>query len=183
MEEIRAAKDGYTVGIALKSFDGEKNATATAMVNEQEVKTGKILVFVNLGYSKFDDGIASLAASSEVEPHYGGSTSLNWSIDQTTGRLTTNYGLDLGGNSIENVRAILSASGKWRIDENGILVTKEIKTQKLEVGSPGQPAGVTVYDEDTKTPYCIKVKSGISVTMPGACSSINQNEETATSTQ
>lgn len=83
----------------------------------------------------------------------------------------------------------MSASGNWRVDENGLLVVKEVRAkkgtfeEKLEVGSSEQPAGVTVYDEDTKNPYCIKVKSGISVTVSGPCSSVNQNDETVSSTQ
>lgn len=97
--------------------------------------------------------------SSEVEPLAGGSTSLNWSIDPQTGRLTTNLGLDLGGNSIQNVSAIMSASGNWRIDESGKLVVKSIRSEE----------GYAVPDADTGALYCIKVKSGAVAAVPGEC--------------
>lgn len=92
---MKAIKDGYTVGIALESFDGE-NATMTVMILGsptssgevgllREVKTGKILVFVNLGYSKLD------VKYEEVEPPDGGSTSSYFSIDQQTGKVTAGF--------------------------------------------------------------------------------------------
>ncbi|MBI3274055.1 MAG: hypothetical protein HYZ69_02830, partial [Candidatus Colwellbacteria bacterium] len=40
---------------------------------------------------------------------------------------------------------------------------------KTKFGTPENPQGITIYDEDTKEPYCIKVKSGVSVTTAGEC--------------
>lgn len=93
-----------------------------------------------------------------------------WSINQTTGRLTTTYGLDLGGNSIENVKAIMSASGNWRIGEDGELVVKKVKAEEIEAQN-----GVTTYDTTTGEPYCIRVTDGVATTVPGQCSSKNKN--------
>lgn len=42
-------------------------------------------------------------------------------------------------------------------------------TNKLTVGSHSQPAGITLYDEDTKDPYCLKMKSGVMTSVPGDC--------------
>lgn len=82
----------------------------------------------------------------------------DWSINLNTGRLTTAYSLDLGGNSIQNVSAILSASGKWRIDENGNIVAKKLTAEQVEL-----------KDEDTEEIYCVKVKSGILLNVQGEC--------------
>jgi hypothetical protein len=59
---MKAITSGVTVGIALESFDGTTaTTTETIKVSPPEggetlttVQTGKILVFVNLGYSKLD---------------------------------------------------------------------------------------------------------------------------------
>jgi hypothetical protein len=34
-------------------------------------------------------------------------------------------------------------------------------------------SGVTTYDEDTGQPYCMKVKSGQTVTVPGKCGEVS----------
>ena len=178
---MKATRDGYTVGIALEPFDGE-NSTTTATIEvsppaggetSRTVKTGKILVFVNLGYSKLDSVITNLETASPS----GDAVSKFWSVDQTTGKVTASFtaGLDLKGNSLENVSKILSSNGSWSIDENGNLVANKITAKEIEIkekikfGTPESPQGITIYDEDTKEPYCIKVKSGVSVTIAGEC--------------
>ncbi|MDP3785407.1 MAG: NYN domain-containing protein, partial [bacterium] len=137
----RATTSGMTVGIALEPF------------SDAATTTGKILVFVNLGYSKLDSEIA------------GGNAS-GWIVDQASGRIKTSYTLDMDNKDIVNARRILSASGLWSIDENGKLIVQEIQTQKLTVTGP---QGITIYDEDTGTPYCLKMKSGQIVSVSGTC--------------
>ncbi|MDP3785015.1 MAG: DUF5011 domain-containing protein, partial [bacterium] len=132
---MKATTSGQTVGIALEPFDGTQNFGTS---------TPKILVFVNLGYSKLD---------SEVTQNSGG-----WIVDQATGRVKSSYALE--------VPAIFASSGKWSIDENGKLIVREIETQKLTVTGP---QGITIYDEDTGTPYCLKMKSGQIVSVSGTC--------------
>jgi len=43
--------------------------------------------------------------------------------------------LGFGDKSLVNVKAITSASGNWSIDEEGILVVKEVRADKLCLGS------------------------------------------------
>jgi hypothetical protein len=116
-----------TVGIALEGFDGT-NATTTATIQcspstssgtndcdseNKIVKTGKILVFVNLGYSKLDTEIAAAAqgglamTNGESSPSTSSGTNY-WNIDQQTGKVTASFtaGLDLKGNSLENARPV-----------------------------------------------------------------------------
>ncbi|MFH0852126.1 MAG: hypothetical protein V1845_00745 [bacterium] len=44
-----------------------------------------------------------------------------------------------------------------------------IVTQQLQVGSAENPNGITVFDEESSQPYCIKVKAGQVVNFPGRC--------------
>lgn len=108
-----------------------------------------VAVGTHMGLPKLDEGLSQIANGE----------SRGWTIDQTSGRLTTPYGLDLGGNSIQNVSAIMSAFGNWRIDQDGKLVVKSIETQKLKVGSPQEPQGITLYDP-SGSPYCVKIEAG-----------------------
>ncbi|MBI3274095.1 MAG: hypothetical protein HYZ69_03035, partial [Candidatus Colwellbacteria bacterium] len=174
---MKATKDGYTVGIALESFDlvrhpepceGSQGDSSVVRLpqNDAEVCVGKILVFVNLGYSKLDDNLQGLTSA-------GGETLTTnaFFIDQTTGKLTASFtaGLDLKDNSLENVSKILSSNGSWSIDENGKLAVKEIKTDALEIGSPEKPQGVTIYDKFTGEPVCVLSENKALVLKEGKC--------------
>jgi hypothetical protein len=54
----------------------------------------------------------------------------------------------------------------------------EISTNKITVGTSVKPSGMTIYDEDTKEPYCMKIKNGAMVTVSGACIDIVPTETT-----
>ncbi|MBI2023574.1 DUF5011 domain-containing protein, partial [Candidatus Giovannonibacteria bacterium] len=94
-------------------------ASESSTSDGKTVKIGKILVFVNLGYS--DLGVD---AGTEA-----------WAVDQESGKVRSNYSLDMDGKDIINARNILSASGNWSIGDDGKLVVKEIQTEKLCIGS------------------------------------------------
>ncbi|MFA5652445.1 MAG: tail fiber domain-containing protein, partial [Candidatus Paceibacterota bacterium] len=55
--------------------------------------------------------------------------------------------------------------------ENGIAYLKNVVVDRFTVGSNISPEGITMYDEDTGLPYCMKIKSGVIVNQPGECSS------------
>ena len=78
--------------------------------------------------------------------------------------ISSTAGLDLGGNSIQNVSAILSASGNWRIDESGLLVVEEVRAKRGTFEE-----GVTIYDRITGQPFCSFITGGIQKTEPGEC--------------
>ena len=128
---------------------------------------------VNLGYSKLDDAISGSLTSA------GRETSLTnvWSIDQQTGKVTASFtaGLNLKGNSLENVSKILSSNGSWSIDENGNLVVKKVSTEELEVktkvrfGTPENPQGITIYDKITGEPVCVESENKTLVLKEGEC--------------
>ncbi|MDO8560664.1 MAG: hypothetical protein Q7R91_00405, partial [bacterium] len=164
---MKATTSGLTIGIALDDFDATM-ATTTAIADGAPATVGKILAFVNLGYSKLDNTVTQLAQSP---------TTNAWSVDQQSGKVSVNFlgDINLNGNSIINVSKIIGMDGKWTIDENGKIIAKEIETEKLNVknevkiGSPTNRIGITLYDEDTGAPYCLKIKNGQIVNVPGEC--------------
>ena len=123
---MKATSSGVAVGIALDNFDGS-TSTTTQIVNGQEVKIGKTIMFVNLGYSKLDDSISSLA-SNQLSV-----TNNAWSIDQQSGKVNVGfYGdVNLNNNSILNVVNLVGKDGKWRIDESGNLTAETVTAKKL----------------------------------------------------
>jgi hypothetical protein len=59
-----------------------------------------------------------------------------------------------------------------RLEEYGLSISKSlIRIKNLAVGSSDNPSGITIYDEVTGEPYCIKVSQGEMVHVPGDCSS------------
>ncbi|MBI2639515.1 MAG: hypothetical protein HYW90_01330, partial [Candidatus Sungbacteria bacterium] len=107
-----------------------------------------------------------------------------WSIDQNSGKVSVNFfgDLRLNGNSIVDVKAITGMWGKWSIDENGKVVAKEVETEVLTVkenatfGSVERRIGITIYDEDTGEPYCLKMKGGAMKSEAGACGTTGNQE-------
>ena len=126
---MKATSSGITIGIALEDFNPSTGSG-------QASSTEKILVFVNLGYSKLD---ASIQGGEIVEPSAvalrakldGEGESAFWGIDQTSGRIKFISPLDLNDFDIVNVRAILGSGGKWSIDFSGRLTAEEVYTKKL----------------------------------------------------
>ncbi|HVY12877.1 MAG TPA: tail fiber domain-containing protein, partial [Alphaproteobacteria bacterium] len=53
--------------------------------------------------------------------------------------------------------------------ENGITHIAALAVDTFTVGSAEKPSGITLYDEDTRQPYCVKIKGGKMVNLPGAC--------------
>ncbi|MBI2607293.1 MAG: hypothetical protein HYW51_00470, partial [Candidatus Doudnabacteria bacterium] len=96
---MKMTESGQSIGIALESLQGST------------LKTGKILVFVNLSYQRID--IA---------------------VDGSSSKIVYDKDIDMSGFAILNVKAIASLSGKWSISEEGILVAREVRTDKLCLG-------------------------------------------------
>ncbi len=51
----------------------------------------------------------------------------------------------------------------------GFLALKQLATDALKVGTSEKPSGITIYDQQTKTPYCLVVNSGQVQNIPGEC--------------
>ncbi|MDP3795198.1 MAG: hypothetical protein Q8R13_04725 [bacterium] len=170
---MKATASGYTLGVALDNFDGSSGAPCSPSTNSGTIYScGMILTFVNLGYSRIDDEIASVASGDLAMTDGTG-----WTIDQQTGRIKASYTLDMDAKDIINIRSLLSSSGKWSLDADGKLVVQEIKTQKLEVGSSEQPAGITIYDEVSGDPMCAKSVNKVFTLTEGPCSTTSANQQ------
>jgi hypothetical protein len=63
--------------------------------------------------------------------------------------------------------------------QNGFLALKQLVTDTLKVGTPEQPAGITVYDQTTKQPYCLIMRDGQLQSIPGECSSVPTTNTTS----
>ncbi|RJQ37766.1 hypothetical protein C4552_00005, partial [Candidatus Parcubacteria bacterium] len=154
---MKATSSGPTVGIALADFDDQSEGEY-ATVHGEIVKRGTILVFVNLSYARLDSGLASVADGAP------------WTVDPDTGRVVLGYALDMQNQAILNVRSIIAASGLWSIDENGALVVEELTAKsKLQVGTPENPRGITLFDFDSGQPSCVFVQGGQVRSVPGEC--------------
>ncbi len=106
----KATTSSYTVGIALEDF------TNSDINNEGY---GKVLVFVNLGWSKLDPAISNGKIAETDKSAF-------WSIDKNTGNI------DFTGSNIKNINSI--SIGNWSLDSSGLLVVDEIRANKLCLG-------------------------------------------------
>ncbi|MBI3046558.1 MAG: hypothetical protein HYY86_03435 [Candidatus Harrisonbacteria bacterium] len=72
---------------------------------------------------------------------------------------------------VETVSSAVSSAfdGLLTSIQNGFLALKELVTDTLKVGTPEKPAGITIYDQNTKQPYCLIVKDGQMQNLPGEC--------------
>ncbi len=76
----------------------------------------------------------------------------------------------------DNLKILLAMSGNWGIGASGELMLEKITTKKAEVqndiqiGSPEKRIGITLFDEQTGEPYCLKISGGQTKTTNGKCS-------------
>ncbi|OHA03528.1 MAG: hypothetical protein A3C16_00430 [Candidatus Sungbacteria bacterium RIFCSPHIGHO2_02_FULL_51_29] len=178
---MKATTSGITVGIALENFDETAATTTKTLPNGETVIAGKIMVFVNLAGSNFDaDKVSRLAYDAMTASTTG--ILPTWAVNPTTGVLRDGYYSDMKNADIANVRGIFSASGKWSLDEEGMLtvskiVARDIVTDTLTVndaitvGSTEKPAGITIYDQASGDPYCVGLFNSEWVKSAGECSS------------
>jgi hypothetical protein len=112
---MKASTSGMSIGVAISSFNtsSPRDSNGIGMVN----------VFVNLSYAKLDGAVTNGSLADGL-----------WSLDESTGRIKAFSSLDLNNMDINNVRSIQSGSGDWSISADGILVVKEVRTQKLCLG-------------------------------------------------
>ncbi|KND46770.1 MAG: hypothetical protein AB201_03475, partial [Parcubacteria bacterium C7867-006] len=64
----------------------------------------------------------------------------------------------------------------------GIAYFKNIVTESLTIGTSTKPAGITLYDEVTNEPYCLKMRNGAMVSIAGTCESISTSTPPTTAT-
>ena len=156
----KAPKEGITViGSGLWSGD--------LFISGNDINLGN-----GISTTILDENAQKLAQTSDSQ------TTNAWSVDQTSGKVNISFfgDINMQGNSILDVKKITGYLGKWSIDEEGTLmavrvITNEVITQKLTVGSPEAPTSITVYDKSGKA-GCLSIEdvaSGAIKVAEGAC--------------
>jgi len=120
---MKATSSGVMIGQALEDFSDQSDYEIVETDDGQEFRSGKITVFINLGYARLTPQIK------DGEINYVDQDI--WTVDAFTGQIKPLTSLDLNNFDIENIKSLRSFSGNWSLDENGVLVTKEIRTEKL----------------------------------------------------
>jgi hypothetical protein len=175
------ATSSVTVGIALDDWSGDASILDTA-------QTGKVLAFVSLAYNDLNTHISgtqiNLTATStgEIVSLFG------LSSDTTEVRYLADRPLNFSEATLNNVKAVFSANGKWSLDEDGKLTVEEVNaktvraSERLFVGTPTNRTGVTLYDETDGSPYCIKMVATVLKSISGTCDSPTETSSASGST-
>jgi hypothetical protein len=79
-----------------------------------------------------------------------------------------------GGISIGGVLSGLEALGTRIVQ--GVTYMRQAIVENLVVGSPAKPTGITLYDEVTGAPYCLKISNGSTVTAQGVCPIVTEDD-------
>ncbi len=128
-------------------------------------------------YSKFGLGGSDKSVST-IDPAgvaLVGIQALNNSLSNIFGSSTIlafagTSSVDVSSPSVTEVFTTLVEKAFNKIFEMGKSLAG-LMVNKLTVGSATQSAGITLYDEDTHEPYCLKMKSGVMISTSGDCAS------------
>ncbi|MBI2356382.1 MAG: tail fiber domain-containing protein [Candidatus Doudnabacteria bacterium] len=71
---------------------------------------------------------------------------------------------DNDGITLSNIKDIVSISGKWSIDENGVIVAQKVKTNIVEIDD-----GITIKDKRNGAYYCVYFENGAMQNRTGKC--------------
>ncbi|MFA5838579.1 MAG: immunoglobulin-like domain-containing protein [Candidatus Paceibacterota bacterium] len=83
------------------------------------------------------------------------------------GEATSTDSVSSGSTIIDSLLAFLEKLGVKITD--GLASFKGLVVNTLKVGSKELPSGITLYDEKTGEPYCLKIKNGVVVSSAGEC--------------
>jgi hypothetical protein len=61
---------------------------------------------------------------------------------------------------------------------DNVVKMTSLVTEKIVVGSPEKPTGITLYDEVTGEPYCLSIKNGQTSSVAGVCGANNSGQPT-----
>ncbi|MFZ2038530.1 MAG: LamG-like jellyroll fold domain-containing protein [Minisyncoccia bacterium] len=94
-----------------------------------------------------------------------GTTSIE-SLANSTTTLETYTATDLFASMVQSALKKLSSVFIGEVNSN------KINTGEITVGSTDKPSGLTIYDQATKEPYCLKMNNGSMSTTPGVCTDV-----------
>ena len=128
---------------------GETIGVALEAYDSQSLKN-QIMLFVDLRYYMIYENAAGSLSSNQ-----------DFGLDSLVA-LLKQMGIKIESGVISIVNLVVDK-----------LITRELYVREnLEVGSSELPAGITLYDQITKEPYCVVVKNGELVNLPGKCLSV-----------
>jgi hypothetical protein len=123
------ATSSATVAVALEDWSGDASFLDTA-------QEGKVLAFVNLAYTDLSKNISgsqiNLTATGTPDGQAGALVPLfALASDTNDVRYLADRPLSFSNATLNNVKAIFSANGKWSIDEGGKLTVEEVNTKTV----------------------------------------------------
>ena len=91
--------------------------------------------------------------------------------------------LDMKVDNISSLNAsdtsIADQIGAFLSSESDKIINGVVHLENLVVGSSQKPAGITLYDTATGSPYCFQITNGQDVTTPGECGTVQPQQSVA----
>jgi len=145
---MKATRTGRIIGIALEAFPASPNDQIPSS-NDQN----------DLGTLDFDIGHSS---QGEVMVFVNPS----WYVSENPSSIIA----PVSSFTLTDALSHLGATVKDGITAFAELVVDKLQvTRSFTVGESKHPVGITLYDEDTGEPYCVKIKRGELISVSGAC--------------
>jgi hypothetical protein len=153
---MKATKPGRVIGIALESYSGPPD------------QIGWITVFLNPHFA-----LGTINDNGDLEELFKQIENASTTQSESSTSILEKF-ISLIKGALEKLGILI---------EEGIVKIKTLFVENLKIGSPERPTGITIYDEDTGQPYCVKIKSGQLINIPGECSMASTTlESNATNT-
>ena len=161
--------DDLLMGITSLSGVGEENASVIEMAT----------MYAPITRMLAEDPINGTRLASLLSSYIqkGTMDEIFWTIDLGTGRIVPVGNLDMNGGSIYNIAEIIGIDDSWHVNTEGFLTVNGLVVKgDMEVGSREKPSGITLYDEVTGEPYCLKMSVGVMQALQGTCESLRMND-------
>ena len=164
----RATDFEPSVGIAMEAYDGT-DASQTTVMLFLDLQAGVSLNSIAQGLLGFDVGTSTMPVD------FVGAmfSALSGRIASTTDAAASSTAA-VASSTAQFVDALFGAF-MTKLAGFGVYITQEFTLIKnliasqFTVGSALQPAGITLYDTETKEPYCVQVQGGELVYLSGEC--------------
>ena len=85
-----------------------------------------------------------------------------FTIERVSGEMLS---MSFGGSATSSLATVVHIDALGSALFNGALTA----VGGFTVGSPDHPSGITLYDRETKEPYCLQMRQGAFVSLPGVC--------------
>lgn len=164
-----AAEDGFAVPNAPVSFVLNGATTTPAVPSSVLTTTGAIdvskLALYNLANAgKQQDEIQQLSLKVDALASSTSSTTAG------TYDLVSMLG-QIGSSFVDSVLHVTKLAADTFYAAN--LFVDHLTAANATVGSSAAPTGVTLYDQVTKQPYCLRIENGVATSTPGACADVS----------